>query len=308
MMANDKIIIPQNNFSIIAEYEGNLIKETGKIDIPYSSKSVFLKNRLIVSLCFGLNPKSRRLRIFDEYGNQLLRKTDYKFSSINFKDNVVYLGGQYKNQRDELFSYIDLNDVVFKMNEVDLPIKTIKGKSIDDILIRNKTLFLVDNIVYPKYIFKYDASIPNHLKHIGTYELENNGTYEHIIKGDINDNWIILFSSTVGMGGAYQHISIIGKEEKWKEQNALTFCVEKAHFSESYHLRTFTRVLDICIIKDVLLILKEDGLYFINLINKITEGNIIQINDNKDKYDKLLKINNECCIILNGEKYKLLTL
>jgi hypothetical protein len=194
------------------------------------------------------------------------------------------------------------------MNEIDLPIKTIEGKSIDDILIRNKTLFLVDNIVFPKYIFKYDTSIPNNPKHTGTYELENNGTYEHIIKGDINDNWIVLFSSTDGRDGAYQHISIIGKEEKWKEQNVLTFCVEKSHFSKSYHLRTFTRVLDICIIKDVLLILKEDGLYFINLINKITEGNIIQINDNKDKYDKLLKINNECCIILNGEKYKLLVL
>jgi hypothetical protein len=305
-VANDKIIIPQNNFSIIAEYEDNLIKETGKIDVPYSSRTVFLKNRLIVSLCFGSKPKSRSLKIFDEYGNPLLRKTGYKFKSINFKDTVVYLGGQYRNKRNELFSYSDFNGVVFKMNEIDLPVKTIEGKSIDDILIRNKTLFLVDNVVYPKYIFKYDINIPNNPKHIGTYKLENNGTYEHIIKGDINDNWIILFSSTVGMGGAYQHISIIGKEEKCNEQNVLTFYVEKPCFSEFYHLGTSPRILDICIIKDVLLILKQNGLYFINLTNKITKENIMQINDNKEKYNKLLRINNECCIILNGEKYKLL--
>jgi hypothetical protein len=179
----DKVIIPQNKFSVIAQFENKSINEVGKIGIPYSSKSVFTKNRLFVSLCFGTKYKSRRLKIFDEYGNQLLRKTEYKFDSINFKDNTVYLGGQYKKEKGELFSFIDLTDpkslladVDYKMENMELPVKSMEGKSIDDILIRDDTLFLVDNIVFPKFIFIYDINMPNNPKHIGTYKLENNDT------------------------------------------------------------------------------------------------------------------------------------
>jgi hypothetical protein len=304
-MANEKFIIPQKNISIIAELENGLIEEVGKINLPYASRSVFLKNRLIVSLCFGSKPKSRRLKIFDEFGNQLLKKSEYKFKSINFKDNTVYLGGQYKNKESELFSFIDLTGVGLNINEVELPIKSIKGKSIDDILISNNTLYLVDNIVFPKYIFKYDISIASNPKHIGTYELNCNGTYEHIIKGDINENWIMLFSSTVGRGGAFQHISIIGNEENWQEYNGLTFCVEK---DENDMDKVFYRVLDTCIIRDKLLILKEDGLFVINLSNKITEKDLLQMNNNETNYNQLIKINDENCIILNEEKYELLKL
>jgi hypothetical protein len=313
-MANEKFIIPQKNISIIAELENGLIEEVGKINVPYASRSIFLKNRLIVSLCFGSKPKSRRLKIFDEFGNQLLKKSEYKFESINFKDNTVYLGGQYKSKESELFSFIDLTGVGLNINEIELPIKSIKGKSIDDILIRNNTLYLVDNIVFPKYIFKYDISIANNPKHIGTYELNCNGTYEHIIKGDINENWIMIFSSTVGRGGAFQHISIIGNEENWQEYNSLTFCVEKSFDhglfgkDENDMDKVSYRVLDTCIIRDKLLILKRNGLFAINLSNKVTEKDLLQINNNETNYNKLIKINEENYIILNEEKYELLKL
>ena len=310
-MKTNKFIIPQNKRSIIAEYDNNHIKEIGKIDIPYLSKSVFIDNRLIISICFGTKLKNRRLKIFDEYGNQLLRKTELKFESINFKDSVVYLGGQYIKNRRELFSFIDFSNVDFIIDEIKLPVKSIEGKSIDDILIRNNTLYLVDNIVFPKYIFEYNINIPNNPNHIGTYELENNGTYEHIKKGDINDNWIILFSSTVGMGGSYQHISIIGKENKWNNQNVLHFCTysplqNNKHFSSSS--KNSSIILDICIIEDSLLVLKKDGLYSIELTGKNINEDIKQIDDNRNKYNKLIKINNEICVILNAEKYELLKL
>jgi hypothetical protein len=304
VMPNEKFIIPQKNISIIAELENSVINKIGKIDVPYSSKNIFLKNHLIVSLCFGSKPK---LKVFDEFGNQLLKKSEYKFESINYKENTVYLGGQYRNKEEELFSFVDLTDINFAMNEVELPVKSIKGKSIDDILVRNNILFLVDNIVYPKFIFEYDISIPNNPKHIGRHELENNGTYEHIIKGDISENWLMLFSSTVGRGGAYQHITLIGKEEN-QRNNSLTFCVEKGLFGESDNSKTYYRVLDTCIIKDKLIILKEKGLFFIDLVNTVSEKNLVQIDNNEKEYNKIIKINTENCIILNEEKYELLML
>jgi hypothetical protein len=302
-MINTKFIIPQKKYGIIAEFENNKIKEIGKIDVPYSSKSVFLKNRLFVSLCFGKMPKSRRLKIFDEHGNQLLRKAEYKYESINFRDNIIYLGGQYRNKRNDMFSFIDLNNIDFKVNEIDIPIKTIEGKSIDDILIRNNLLLLVDNIVFPKYIFKYDISISNNPKIIGVHELENNGTYEHIIKGDINDNWIILFSSSVNHGVSFQHISIIEKNEDWNKQKCLSFCIDAVG---GWRKVDSMVVFDICLIDDNLYILKEDGLYCINLQNKILEKNVRLINKNNEKHDRILKISDEHCLLLNNEEYKLL--
>ena len=305
MVINDKkFIIPLRKASIIAELENNIIKETGRIDVPYTSKSIFSYNRLFVSICFGSKNKSKRLKIFNEYGNQLLRKNEYKFESINFKDNTVYLGGQYNKNKRELFTYIDLSDVNFEMNEVILPIKSIEGKSIDDILIRNNILYLVDNIVYPKFIFKYDINIPNNPKYIGNHKLEENGTYEHIIKGDISENWIILFSFTVGMGGVYQHISIIGQDENFKKNIVLTFCVEDKIFSENIGNK-YNRVLDTCLINNKLMVLKENGLFSLDLEN---EKNMLQINSNEEKYLKFLKINEDNYIIQNEEKFELIEL
>ena len=301
-----KFIIPQKNYGIIAEFENNRIKETGKINIPYTSKSVFLENRLIVSLC----PDG--LRIFDEYGKQLLSKDfPQKFTSINCKGNVVYLGGQYDNKNNELAAYFDLTNINFNMNDINIPISPAEGKSIDDILIRNNALFLVDNIIFPKYLFEYDIGIPNNPTYRRTVELKNNGTYEHIIKGDINNNWIILLSSSAGMSGSYRHISIIGKNGEWNE--SLFFSLQSEKNTELIIQQTRSRwieisipILDIGVINNNLLILSEDGLYSIDLTRNITNENITKIRDNKNKYEKLLKINNQFFILLNEEKYELL--
>jgi hypothetical protein len=124
MMAENRIfVIPQNNGSIIARLDDTGISEIAKLDVPYHSKSVVTENGLIVSLCFGTKQKSRRLRIFDTNGKQLLRKTEYKYESISCKNNVVYLGGQYGSKNHEIFAFIDLSDINFSLTEVDLPVQ-----------------------------------------------------------------------------------------------------------------------------------------------------------------------------------------
>ena len=300
-MFNDKFIIPQNRSSIIAKLENNLIIEIDKIDVPYYSKNVFLKNRRFVVLCFNKKLHPMKLKVFDEYGTQIFTKTKYKFTAINHQDNIVYLGGQHRENRKEIFSFIDLHDINLNINKINIPVNTFEGKSIDDILIRNKTLYLVDNMTFPKYVFKYDISKKDNPINIGIYELKNNGTYEHIIKGDINNNWIILFSSSHNHGVSFQHISIIEDEEKWNNQRTLHFCIDG---SGGWHKEDSKIVFDVCIINDKLYILKEDGLYYINLLDKITVKNIVKINNNLDKYDKLIKIDNNNCIVLNSEKYE----
>lgn len=304
-MKKTTFIIPQEKMSIICEYDNYTLNEIGKIEIPFNSKTILTENDLFISICLGSKLISRMLKIFDINGKQLLQKTDCKFESIAGKNNVVYLGGQYKKNEGELFSYIDLTDLNFNIIELNLPIKSMSGKSIDDILIRNNKLYLVDNIVYPKYIFEYDISIPNEPKYINTRELENNGTYEHIIKGVINNDLLVLFSSSVGMGGVCQHLSIMGKTNI-----TLSYLTYNSKFREGHNKNREEEeeIFDIVLLDDYLVILKKNEICYMQLNKLISKKSIKSINTNEKKYCKILKLNSNECIIYNANEYELLKL
>jgi hypothetical protein len=294
----NNFIIPQTQSSIIASIDNNAIHELGRIDIPYNSKSVITENGLIVALCFSTKPKSKRLEIFDMSGKQLLRLPQYKYRAIACKNNVVYLGGQYATKEKELFASIDLSNVDFSIKEIQLPIKTVKGKSIDDILIRDNMLYLVDNIIFPKYIFHYDISTPENPVHTTTKKLLNNGTYEHIIKGEITKNWMVLYSQSVGRFGASQHITISGKKEA-----TISFLVsswQKDKIEKSF--------IDISLLNDTLIILYDDCVKIMDLNSAITKDQLLisTIEQKIENMSKLLKIYDEHCLLVSETKYELL--
>jgi len=342
----DKFIIPQEKTSIIAHFENNEIHELGNIDIPFLSKTAITENGYIVSICFG-SKDSRQLKIFDINGKQLFNGKEYKYNSIACKNNVVYLGGQYGKGIGELFALIDFSDINFSIEEINLPIKTFEGKSIDDILIRDDTLFLVDNLMHPKFIFQYDISSPDNPVHISTDKLDNHGTYEHIEKGEINDNWMILFSQCVGRYGISQHISITGNKEF-----TLSFYVFEPLIPFPFVLNNFVNkstekgICDISLIENYLIVLFEDGVKYLNLndvideisknnfkdedeviylysnrINKIIKNKfkeLIKLTGNtiRNNYEgvkpqienRLLKVSDKHCLLLSRNKYEILKL
>ena len=311
---NDLVIIPQSNKSIIANIENDTIKEIEKIDIPFNSKSIITKNNLIVSLCYEIDNryskealinssllsslcKTYTLKIHNLKGDLIFEKKNANYKAINFIDNIVYLGGEYKKRlggefynKGEMFSVINLDKLEFKTNQIDLPIKIIDGKSIDDILINRKELILVDNIVYPKYLIKYNISSPQNPVHIETQELPNNGTYEHIIKGDINDDWMILYSSTYGRGGGSEHITVSGNT-----QGHLYL-----HDSLSFHYR------DIVLIKNKLFILRSDGLGFIDLNKTISDNEFKFIKTDLSNISRIIKSRSDKLIAINESGYELI--
>jgi hypothetical protein len=295
-------IIPQEPKSLIARVDGDTIIEIGKIDIPYTSKSVVTENGRIVSLCFGEKPKARRLKIFDIIGKYLVKKTEYKYSSIACKNNVIFLGGQFRSRNTELFACIDLSDVNFTAEELELPVKSVEGKSIDDILIWNNSLILVDNIVYPKYLFEYDISDPNDPKHIMTEGLPNNGTYEHIIKGDINDDYMVLLSSSVGMTGSNKYITISGKRNSLLSNN-----LGGSHLAYKKEIETGKNVFDIALIGDHLFILSSDGLEYLCLEGEITESSGVPVKCGI-KVERLQKIPDNRLLVINKNEYELIEL
>ncbi len=297
---NDIIIIPQAKNSIIANIENDTIQEVGKINISFNSKSIITKNNLIVSLCFDTN----MIKIHDLNGNLLYEKGNTNYKAINFKENTVYFGGEYKNDDllsgGEMFSILDVGNIDFKINQINLPIKVVIGKSIDDILIRGEELILVDNIVYPKFLIKYSIISPNAPTHISTQNLPNNGTYEHIVKGDINDDWMVIFSSTVGRGGTSQHIVISGKT-----QGRLSIDLSHNLFS-GLNKTLNEKFKDVALINSKLYILRTDVLGFIDLNSNISNKNFTPILTDISNISRIIKSRSDKLIAIKKFGYELI--
>jgi hypothetical protein len=206
-------VIPQKTQSIIAIIENDKIVNIGPIDIPYVSKTVYCQEH---GIFVSINFKEKALKMYRENGEYIGFNNQFNFSSIAIKGDVVYLGGAYKKKKNglgELCSLLDLSQVDFKFKQINLPIVALKNKAIDDIVIVGSKLILLDNIVFPKYVFEFDISNPRVPIHTNTINLPDNGTYEHIVKGDGNEKWLGIKSSTVGGFGQAQHLNFLGERK-----------------------------------------------------------------------------------------------
>lgn len=297
-------IVPQSNYGIIACIENNEIIKYGAVDIPYQSKSVVSDNLLVITICLG----KKELKIHTLSGMLLKTFNQVNFRCIAIKGNVVYLGGQNNDKEFgsvELFAIEDLDKFNFPLRQINIPMDLRFGKSIDDILIVDNKLILVDNVEFPKYLFEYDITEPSKPIHTSTTDLENNGTYEHIIKGDANKNWLILFSKSAGMFGKSTFITIKGKTSE-----RLDF-----HMTTEYYRNRFPDDLqeddkynyrDICLINDNLFVLREDGLYFLDLNGTISKSNLIKIDTTMGNIDKLIKTPCSRIVAVNENNYELI--
>jgi hypothetical protein len=206
-------VIPQQAQSIIAKIQDNQIIEIATIDIPFYSKTVYCPSKEVF---ISINFREKALKMYNREGLYLGFNNQFEFKCIAIKEEIIYLGGAYKKKKNglgELCSMLDLNEVDFKFKQINLPIVALKNKAIDDIVIIDDKLILLDNIVFPKYIFEFDISNPRVPIHTNTFDLPDNGTYEHIVKGDGNEKWLGIKSSTVGQCGSTQHLTIHGNHK-----------------------------------------------------------------------------------------------
>jgi hypothetical protein len=291
---NKLFIIPQENQSLIARLEKGTVITEGKIDLPYHSKSVITENALIVSLCLAEKLRSRRLKIFDTRGGQLVRKAGYQFTCLAHKNNTVYLGGQYHKNRRELFAALDVYGFDLSAEEIALPLQSVEGKSIDDILVRGNSLILVDNLLFPKYLFEYDISEAANPVHLQTIELPNNGTYEHIYKGAANEKYLVLLSGSVGRNGMKQHISI--HDIHGAPLIALSWALDEAATQKAPD-----RIFDIALYGNKLLLLREDALCRLDLDGQLAKDALRAIAPN-DGMEKIIAAEDGVCVMCNRNR------
>jgi len=306
---NELIVLPHAPYCVLAQIVSDEVQIIRKLNIPPESKNIIIDNGLIVSIAL----KNPMLRIFNQEGKMLYRQKVGNYSCINHKDNVVYLGGSHTmfNEGGEMFGILDLSGADFQVVEKELPITTVPGKSIDDILILENRLVLVDNIVFPKFLFEYDISNPSNPIHQKTVELPNNGTYEHIVKGCLNEEWLVLFSSTCSRGDTSQYITIEGKQNKGQtytyEHHRLGFLTDTVVVdgkvieipeSERYSYScTPYRFKDLCLVNNTLLIARTDGVFKLDLCSEICSENMLPVKTAIQNITKFFKISTEKMIM-----------
>ena len=287
-------IIPQSGKGLIVEISDNQVHVLDKINIPYNSISKIIKNETIVTL-----DKDNKKLLFHNINGSFLCSMKVPFGiAMNVKDTVIYIVGQ--SREGEVCYLLDLDSKVQTLVNLDLPEPMSYGKAVDDILILGNKMFLIDNIVYPKYTFEYDISIPNKPKWINTIELENNGTYEDIIKGDINEEWMIyLSSSSSGYTGNASHITIEGKTN-------ITLTIRGNTYNDSQ--RPFLWFKDICLVGDILYVLTDIGLGYYDLNTPDLDYTDIIFINHKIVAKKIIKVNNKQLLLVNQHGYELLNL
>ena len=231
---------------------------------------------------------------------------NFKLKCLNAVANVVYLGGEASyglNSVGEIFAIMNLDTEDFEIVTLQIPIDITYGKAIDDILIIEEKLILVDNIVFPKFLFEFDISDLLNPLHIKTIELENNGTYEHIIKGDINKKWMVLFSSCNGMGGASQHIVISGKKKGSLEVYQNRFLFDNVT-QQLVHDNNIFR--DIALVNSDLFVVRGDSLYVVNLNKSIKISNLKIVNTDLKVIHRIIKTSSDLVVVIGRNKYELI--
>lgn len=210
-------LLPKGEIMITAKIEEQELKLLKKTLFPSGNKYAISNNGL--AACIDCEKK------IILYG-QINDKGDFDYIKIIsfpsiispkslciIKNNIVF-GGE--NRHDFSFNISSHELVVSysiqsdKFIVVEMPFKYY-DKCVDDLLIDNNKVIAVDDIVYPKYLIEYDFSNPDYPYLLKSYNLPENGVYERIRKGTLNENYIALLSSSFGMYGVERYINIFIK-------------------------------------------------------------------------------------------------
>jgi hypothetical protein len=231
------VILPGSGRAVLCRVLGEQIEQLQELPFSFSDRHAIGGNRWLIAFikekdtAFNdfLKQKQSKTEAYIfrakvESDGTLRRMPDVELptyilnQTLAIKDDVLYLGGfQVKKEskrslskvnEGELAGFFDLGLDEPEWHPLPLPIDMQAGKSIDDVLVYDDKLVLVDNIMFPKYLFEYDISNPMAPVATKTIDLPNNGTYEHIHRGSINSNWMAILSGGVGRAGSSQYVSV----------------------------------------------------------------------------------------------------
>ena len=287
LLLKDKKTISVNTF------ENNELTEIKTY--PIAEKSLFTtdqKRRIAI-----LDTTKNTLSLHDiEDASELQLPIPFKIKPITIllNDDNLFIGGVA--DKEILIQYhIQTN----KWHSLEIP-KEIQmwKRAIDDLLINDRFLIVIDNILMPKYALFYHLNPTRKLIFSHFKSLKLNGTYEEIHQGRISSDYLGLISTTANHGRICEHITIY---------NDLVLANSFAISVDVTWRKTKSNFNDFLFIKDKLVIAnKEQGMAIFKIENSYFEEskrfNEDEVNYKQYENEEVIKLtkipNNDTKIVL----------
>lgn len=141
----------------------------------------------------------------------------YTVKTTALHKGILFVTG---NLGENIFGFYDIRSENPKFVSVQVPAE-VKQKMFDDLIIDGNTLLAVDNVVWPKWLVLFDISRPKDPKTLKVVELME-GVNEHIEKGVVGNNYLVLFAENSTKGGRRQALQIYSKSENYKPLSEIT--------------------------------------------------------------------------------------
>ena len=186
-------------------YEDNEIKEQKIFSI--TNKTIYTTDQK--EKAAFLNTAENIVLLYDiQTQEEVQLSIPYNINPITLllNNGNLFIGGISSNN-EMLIQYNLQNDSWYQL---DIPKEVfLDGKAIDDLVVNDRFLIAVDNIVLPKYILFYDLNSRNKLRFSHFRELISNGAYERIHQARITPKYLGLYSTnSSGYTGGREHITI----------------------------------------------------------------------------------------------------
>ncbi|SMB79407.1 hypothetical protein SAMN00120144_3129 [Hymenobacter roseosalivarius DSM 11622] len=205
----------------VAHLEGNVMTFRAPLGFDFAQPGA-----ISAEYVAGLLPaRATRARVFRarlEMDGSLVRQPDLvlpphlKVCALALHGPYLYVGGVFTWPRRSAVragaagGRLDLREEQPRWEPLVLPGPAEPGKALDDVLADDQNLILVDNIVFPKYLFVYlwppSGGLPTDPQVV---ELPFSRVYEHIEKGQMSAGYVALLSTSAGMDGVGAYVSVL---------------------------------------------------------------------------------------------------
>jgi hypothetical protein len=217
---------------------GNVIEYGARLGFDFAQPAA-----ISAEYVAGLLPaRATRARIFRsrlEKDGSLVRQSNLvlpphlEVCALALHGPYLYVGGAFAWPRRSAVragatgGRLDLREEQPRWEPLVLPGPSEPGKAIDDVIVDDQNLLLVDNIVFPKYLFVYswpsDSVLPADPQVV---ELPFSRVYEHIEKGQMSAGYVALLSTSTGMDGMGAYVSVLRRGD-WAP--VIVFAFEQSH-------------------------------------------------------------------------------
>jgi hypothetical protein len=298
-LANNLFLINRNEKTELYRVQNKRIQHIAFLPFPQIDFWSISENGTIAGCKFRQSFKKNSIHLAELKPDNSIQNSEniqlsagFKIHSLRFYRKCLFVCGVHRsNNYSQFAGYFENNNGKWDLKMIPLPENHSKrNKSIDEVLIWEDNLYLVDDLVLPKYLYHFTLSETDEPQLVRTICLPAHGSYEVYYSGKISSKWLALFSRTENRYGVSYIVSVfdritlqeimqIKSRVAWQDNNA---SVTEFHWFADYALKD----------DNLYLACYEKGLGIISIKDNNLQANIeYKIIDTISNLEKLVQVN-----------------